>query len=158
MPTDIEPPPLFPRLPRRIPFVRASGRVLVAEDDDDMRDLVAGALRLDGYDVVEVCDGGRFIVQVSEAYEQLDARTVFDLVVSDIRMPVASGLSVVETLRRAQWRTPVILMTAFVDDELRRRAKALDAVLFDKPFDIDDLRTIALNLLLRGPLPPSSSY
>jgi DNA-binding response OmpR family regulator len=65
-------------------------------------------------------------------------------------MPIASGLSVLESLRKANWRTPVILMTAFGDDATRARAEALGAVLFDKPFDVDDLRTIALNLV-QGP-------
>ena len=49
--------------------------------------------------------------------------------------------------RKANWQTPVILMTAFGDDSTRRRAEALGAILFDKPFDVDDLRTIALNLI-----------
>jgi DNA-binding NtrC family response regulator len=122
-------------------------RVLLAEDDADMRSLVACALRSDGYEVLEAEDGGRLLVAITDAYADGTGRDAFDLVISDVRMPVASGIAVLESLRRANWKTPVILMTAFGDDATRRRAEALGAILFDKPFDVDDLRTIALNLV-----------
>jgi len=56
-------------------------------------------------------------------------------------------MSVLEGLRDAQWTMPVILMTAFGDAETRARVESRDAVLFDKPFDVDDLRTAVLNLV-----------
>ena len=62
-------------------------------------------------------------------------------------MPVANGLQVVAALRSANCWTPVILMTAFGDESMRTEAQRLGAVLFDKPFDLDDLRTAVLNLL-----------
>jgi DNA-binding response OmpR family regulator len=72
----------------------------------------------------------------------------FDLIVSDIRMPVCSGLRIVEALRRAGC-TPMILMTAFGDEQTRVQAADLRAVLFDKPFDLDDLRRVVVGLLMR---------
>jgi DNA-binding NtrC family response regulator len=64
------------------------------------------------------------------------------LIISDVRMPGVSGLDVLATLRREDWSTPVILMTAFGDLETRAEARRLGAkALFDKPFDVDDLRT-----------------
>ena len=131
---------------------QSSARVLLAEDDVDMRDLVAAKLRLDGHDVISVPDGGRLLVRIANAYigqRTDDAHEAFDLVVSDVRMPVCSGLAILEGLRRAHWTLPVILMTAFGDDATRARAAKLDAVLFDKPFDVDDLRTAVLHLLDR---------
>ena len=68
-------------------------------------------------------------------------------------MPVSTGLQILEALRRGQWHTPVILMTAFGDDATRRQAEHLSAILFDKPFDLDDLRATALHLLRRASLP-----
>jgi DNA-binding response OmpR family regulator len=147
---DADTPPLFSRPLRSRAFIPAAARVLLAEDDDEMRALVAAALRGDGYEVVEASDGGRLLVAITDAYADGSAREAFDLVVSDVRMPVSSGLSVLESLRKASWTTPVILMTAFGDDATRSRAEALGAVLFDKPFDVDDLRTIALNLVQAG--------
>ncbi len=140
--------------PRHAPVLRKDGapaRILLAEDDYEMRDLVASALRKDGYDVVDIPDGGRLLVQIAESYLGGRPYDAYDLVISDVRMPVCSGLQILEGLRRARWTAPVILMTAFGDEQTRTRAHMLDAVLFDKPFDVDDLRTAVLNLLTEEP-------
>jgi DNA-binding response OmpR family regulator len=146
MPYEVATPPLSPKSTRGI-FMPTSARVLLADDDAEMRALLAYALRSDGYEVLEAADGGRLLVAITDAYEDGTGRDAFDLVISDVRMPIASGLAVLESLRKASWRTPVILMTAFGDELTRKRAESLGAVLFDKPFDVDDLRTIALNLV-----------
>jgi DNA-binding response OmpR family regulator len=114
-------------------------RILLAEDDSDMRAMIASVLRDDGYDVIEANDGGRMLVQLARAYAEGGGRDVCDLLISDIRMPVCSGLQVLETLRSARWKTPAILMTAFGDERTRQRVLALGATLFTKPFDVDDL-------------------
>jgi len=134
---------------------RRSGafRVLLAEDDAEMRSVVADALRGDGYEVVEAVDGGRLLVDIAARLKGGDGANSVDLIVSDIRMPICTGLQIVAALRDAHWRTPVILMTAFGDEAVRRHADSLDAVLFDKPFEVDDLRTAVANLLPREPPP-----
>lgn len=140
--------------PRHAPVTRKDGapvRILLAEDDYEMRDLVASALRKDGYEVVDIPDGGRLLVQIAESYLAGKAYDAYDLVISDVRMPVCSGLQILEGLRRARWTAPVILMTAFGDEQTRTRAHMLDAILFDKPFDVDDLRTAVMNLLTEDP-------
>lgn len=122
-------------------------RVLLAEDDPDMRTLVARGLRLDGYQVVEASNGAE-LFGLLEGHLGRTARTSgFDLVVSDIRMPSWSGLEILAHLRAVDPHTPVILMTAFASHETRRVVEAFHAVLFDKPFELDDLRTAVLNLL-----------
>jgi DNA-binding response OmpR family regulator len=123
-------------------------RVLVADDDAEMRRLVAEALRKDDYDVVEESDGGRLLVRIAAIYSFAATMDPFDLIVSDIRMPVCSGLDILKGLREAHWKTPVILMTAFGDDETRDRAERLGALLFDKPFQIGALRAVVRQLLL----------
>jgi two-component system cell cycle response regulator CpdR len=122
-------------------------RILVAEDDAEMRRLVTDALRDDGYEVVELADGGRLLVDIAARLKAEPKGDEIDLIVSDIRMPICTGLQILEALRQAHWRTPVILMTAFGDDATRRQAESLRAVLFDKPFDLDDLRTAVANML-----------
>ena len=124
-------------------------RVIVAEDDPEMRRLVVEALRKDGHQVTEATDGGRLLVTLAHQRVDRDGVDLADLVVSDVRMPVVSGMQILEQLRAAHWRVPVILMTAFGDDATRGRARSLGAVLFDKPFDIDDLRTAVACLLQR---------
>lgn len=112
-----------------------------------MRRLIVEALRQDGNDVHEARDGGRLLVELTHGRE-CDYEHV-DLIVSDIRMPVCSGLQIVGALRAAHCLIPIVLMTAFGDDETRAHAQLLGAVLFDKPFALDDLRTTVVNLLAR---------
>ena len=126
-------------------------RVLVADDDAEMRRMVAETLRRDAYEVVEEPDGGRLLVRIAAIYSFERTVDPFDLIVSDIRMPVCSGLDIVKGLREAHWTTPVILMTAFGDDETRARAETLGALLFDKPFQMGALRAVVRTLLYEHP-------
>lgn len=122
-------------------------RILVAEDESELRELAAAALRECGYDVIEVGDGGRLLVCIASSYGQGGRDVACDLLVTDMRMPVCSGLAIVEGLRQAHWTIPVILMTAFGTRSIRARAKALDAVILDKPFGFHDLQTTVKRLL-----------
>jgi len=126
--------------------IHHASRILLAEDDAEMRSLVAGALRLDGHEVVEVADGGGLLRQIANAMTS-DGPAIYDLVLSDIRMPVCNGMQVLECLRQTRWGTPVILMTAFGDHRTRVEVESMGAFLVDKPFDLDDLRTLVLNLV-----------
>jgi len=120
-------------------------RILVAEDDPDMRELLTASLRDDGFNVEEASDGGRLLVRVASTYAAPD--TSIDLIISDIRMPICDGLQILRNLRRANWKIPVILMTAFSDPTTEAEATKLGAVLIDKPFDLDAFRTTVINLL-----------
>ena len=117
-------------------------RVLLAEDDGEMRDLVTRVLRDEGYEVLEARDGTEAIARLEEGD--------FDLVLSDVRMPGADGM---EVLRRAMARNlhqPVILMTAFGTIEFAVQAMREGAYHYiAKPFDIDDLVEIAANAAAR---------
>ena len=132
-----------PRRGRRA--VHDPPRILVAEDDAEMLEILVEVLRADGYDVQGANDGGRMLVQLAKGptcnYQDVD------LIISDIRMPVISGLQMVETLRVAHCDVPIILMTGFGDARTRTHAESLGAVLFDKPFGIDDLRSVVVELL-----------
>ena len=125
-------------------------RILDAEDDGEMRRLVTDALRKDGYDVVSVSDGGRLLDTLTQESKVDKPRgDVFDLLVSDVRMPLCGGMQILEQLRSAHWTIPVILMTAFGDAASREKARALGALLFDKPFGMEDLRSAVAYLLQR---------
>jgi two-component system nitrogen regulation response regulator GlnG len=115
-------------------------RVLVAEDDPDMRDLVVEALRKDGYEVEQAVDGAELFVRIAESIVREPSGASFDVVVSDVRMPGGTALELVERLVFTPRRIPFILMTAFGDDDTRRRAERAGAVLFDKPLNLSDLR------------------
>ena len=67
-------------------------RVLVADDDGDMRRLLVESLSKDGHDVSEAANGGRLLVRLAEAFGRNRAVLSIDVLVTDIRMPVCSGL------------------------------------------------------------------
>jgi FixJ family two-component response regulator len=101
--------------------------------------MLAIALRRDGYEVIEAESGGKLLVKLAHQFLHAGHPDLVDLVVTDVRMPVCTGTQVLEQMRAARWRTPVILMTAFGDASLRNSADKLGAILFDKPFEVDDL-------------------
>jgi DNA-binding response OmpR family regulator len=78
-----------------------------------------------------------------------DIEAVWDLIVSDIRLPSGDGLLVLEALRRAGCGAPMIVMTAFGDEATRRRVEGLGGVLLEKPFPLEELTT-AIDHLLFG--------
>jgi DNA-binding response OmpR family regulator len=125
-------------------------RIIVAEDDAPMRQLVVEALRKDGYEVSAVSDGGQLLVSMACRLTHCGGLDVADLVLSDVRMPICSGMQILERLRGARCQVPVILMTAFDDAEARARAYSLGAVLLDKPFALEHLRRVVAALLRRG--------
>ena len=120
-------------------------KIVVADDDPAMRRLVVEALRRDGHEVEQAGNGAALLNRLAVNVDQ--PASGLDLIISDIRMPAFTGLDLLEALRAIDCTTPVILMTAFPDVETRKAARRLGAVLFDKPFDIDDLRTATLHLL-----------
>lgn len=115
-----------------------------------MRRLIAEALRKDGYEVITVSDGGRLLVTLAHQFVEKDGVDFADLLLSDIRMPVCTGMQILEQVRAANWQFPVILMTAFGDAATRNQAQTLGALLFDKPFELSELRTAVHALLGRG--------
>lgn len=112
--------------------------VLLAEDDEEMRSLLAACLEQDGYTVDQVADGTA-LLDTFEALRTGTAAVVPDLVVTDIQMPGCNGLGAVAQLRQWNESLPVIVITAFGDARVHERARELevDRVL-DKPFDLGD--------------------
>lgn len=127
-------------------------RVLVAEDDTELRHMVATLLSADGYDVIEVEDGEQLLHYMGALPQDTDATDPApDVIISDVCMPQFDGLQVLASLRDASVKIPVVLMTAFASDSICERAGELGAVtLLPKPFEIDDLRMIVMNLAERS--------
>jgi DNA-binding response OmpR family regulator len=114
-------------------------KVLVADDDDDLRASIVNALRADGYMVLEARDGEETLAFFHKA--AADPSTRPDVILADVRMPKLSGLGVLVQLRRAGVRLPVVMMTAFYPDSVDIVAKRLGArSVLRKPFDLGALR------------------
>ncbi len=122
-------------------------RVLLAEDQPEMRSLLRSALVRDGYEVIEAEDGPSLIRAIISGLLDEHARAP-DLIITDVRMPGFTGLEVLARLRREEWSTPVILITAFGDEALHAEAARLGATcVLDKPFEVEDLRAAVRGLL-----------
>jgi CheY-like chemotaxis protein len=116
-------------------------RLLVAEDDKALREMIVALFRADGYDVVPVTNGVELldVLQVSLDLES-DVRE-FDFVISDVRMPGTSGPRALARIGDRQRVPPVVFMTAFGDEEVHEEAMRVGAVaVLDKPVDLDELR------------------
>jgi CheY-like chemotaxis protein len=125
-------------------------RVLLAEDDPDMRRLLAARLRAAGHHVVEASDGVG-IVDVIESMVWSEPPDAFDVIVSDVHMPGLSGLDVLAALRCSGLPTPVILITAFGDDDVHAEALELGAVaVLDKPIDPQALDAAVMQVVPRS--------
>jgi two-component system response regulator HydG len=122
-------------------------RVLVADDDPCTREVVAEILRDMGLEVITSDDGGRMLVAIADQYKSGRTPEDVHLVVTDVVMPVMSGLDVLKGLRAAHWKTPVIVMTAFATEDVRDVVGKLGAVLLVKPVTLEVLQSTVRELL-----------
>lgn len=109
-------------------------RILIADDEETIRALLSRALRLDGHEVAITPDG-------AAALDELARGGPFDLLLSDIRMPVMDGIALALAAARELPDLPILLMTGYADQ--RERAAGLDALIHDvvtKPFTLADIR------------------
>jgi CheY-like chemotaxis protein len=112
--------------------------VALAEDDPDTRAMLKKALLSAGYDVVELRDGLSLMTLVSSA--MTDDLAPPDFIVADVRMPHVTGLQALQALQRTALTTPVVLMSAFLDSEMRRAAVRWGAAaVLEKPLDPEHL-------------------
>src|SRR4029077_1288456 len=117
-------------------------RVLIVDDEDSMRQLVARAIAMDGHDITTASDG-------AEALEILGSEQgAFDLLLTDIQMPVMDGIALALAAARDFPELTILLMTGFA--EQRERASGLNAIAHDvitKPFSVADIRTAVADAL-----------
>ena len=117
-------------------------RILLAEDEPDICAFVERGLMLDGHAVDTVHDGGAALHAIRAA------APVYDLVLSDIKMPVMDGIQLALAIAEDWPDMPILLMTAYADQ--RERAHGLESLIADvlrKPFALDDLRGAVMRAL-----------
>lgn len=79
-------------------------KILIAEDDNELRQLFSHVLIKNGYSVVGVPNGQKALAAMETSY--------YDLIISDIMMPVMDGYELVRTIRASGYNTPVLMITA----------------------------------------------
>lgn len=119
-------------------------RLLIADDDPVLLALLVEAFRDDGYDVTEVSDGVELLRLTTT--EELEAHR-FDAIISDVLLPGVSGIGMLMQLQHEPNAPPVVLITGFGDNDVHAWAQQLGAAAtFNKPFELDDLKTVVVNL------------
>jgi DNA-binding NtrC family response regulator len=110
-----------------------TAKILVADDEQNLRRVLVAMLRRDGHDVVQAASGVEAIEQLAEV----------DVVITDLRMPGANGMDVLRTAAKTFPQIPVIMITAY--GSVGQAVEAIKAGAFDyieKPFEQDSIRAI----------------
>jgi CheY-like chemotaxis protein len=113
----------------------AKARVLVIDDDDDLRTLVVRLVQQAGYDADTAADG-------QAGLERL-AQRAYDVIVCDLRMPRMDGVAFYRELERRDPTTSkrVIFMTTHVRTEYRDFVRGVPVPVLNKPFTLDEFRS-----------------
>lgn len=110
-------------------------RILIVDDEEPLRSLVARALAMDGHETLTAEDG-------AAALDLLQAESgAFDLLLTDIKMPIMDGIALALKTARDYPNLTILLMTGYADQ--RERAHGLEALIHDvitKPFSVADIR------------------
>jgi len=107
-------------------------RILVVEDEESVRDFVTRVLTMHGHSVLVAVDGAQAVDLMGSHH--------FDLLLSDIAMPMMDGISLALKVRATRPHVPILLMTGFADE--RQRAHNLTLLiegLITKPFNMEQL-------------------
>jgi CheY-like chemotaxis protein len=118
-------------------------KILIAEDDDAIRELVMRALNEDGHQLTGAADGAEALDALSHG----DCE--FDLLLTDVKMPVLDGIALALAAGRDHPDVAIMLMTGYADQ--RERAHGLDALVHDvinKPFSVEQIKGAVREALL----------
>ncbi len=110
-----------------------TAKILVADDEQNLRRVLVALLRREGHEVIQAASGLEAIEKLAEV----------DVVITDLRMPGADGMEVLRTAARVHPHTPVIMITAY--GSVGQAVEAIKAGAFDyieKPFEQDAIRVI----------------
>jgi two-component system response regulator PilR (NtrC family) len=115
-------------------------KILIVDDEQSMRDFLAIMLKKEGHEVVAAGTG-------NDALKAIQAE-IFDLVITDVKMPGMDGIEVLKTIKDISSETVVIMITAFATAETAVEAMKLGAYDYIiKPFKVDELKLIIQNSL-----------
>jgi len=115
-------------------------KILVVDDEKSLREVMSIMLKRAGYAVTEAADGEEAIGQVN--------RDIFDLVITDLRMPKADGMDVLKAVKSSSPDTVVLVVTAFATADSAVEAMKQGAYDYlTKPFQVDEVQLIIRNAL-----------
>lgn len=91
-------------------------RVLLVDDTDHVRKMLAEMLTLDGFEIAGQASSGQEAIDAARA-------SLPDIIVMDLKMPGMDGITATEQIRAISATIPIILYTAYLDDEIETRAR-----------------------------------
>ena len=141
----IEPPREKPSDNRRRQWSHG-GRVLLVEDEDTVRAVAERALVRQGYEVVTAADGEEGLEILTRTY---DGGGKFDLIVSDVVMPTMDGPTMAREIRARLPELPLLFMSGYAEETLRREIGIPDIHFLPKPFSVQQI-VGAVEAVLRG--------
>ncbi len=119
---------------------KLKGKILVVDDEKSMREVLEIFLKGEGYEVA-VAEGGGSAIEFAK-------KDIFDLVITDLKMPGMNGVEVLKNVKSISPNTIVVLITAFGSTESAIEAMKLGAYDYiQKPFKMDDIRLVVKNAL-----------
>ena len=117
-------------------------RILIVDDEKDIRDTMRAFFELQGFEVFEAADGVEAIERVREE--------PFDVVLTDLMMPGLNGLEVLKLVRSTSPATAVLIITAYPSPQVESKAMELGCDGFlSKPFRLDQLKSAVHQSLTR---------
>jgi DNA-binding NtrC family response regulator len=132
-------------------MVASRGRVLIVDDDVDVREVLVDRLRAEGFETVAASDGAEGLRRIREED--------FDLVLLDLQMPEMDGMGVLRRLQEERLDATVVIMTAYGSIELA--VEAMKAGAFDfipKPLHVERLRVVVEKAAERQQLRRENAY
>ena len=128
-----------------------NGRVLIVDDEPDIRKVVRMTLQKAGYEVLEAEDGEKAIEVINSG----ENRLLLDVVICDIRMPKVNGIEAITYFRRNYPRVPLIVLTGFPDTDMATsllREGVVDYLV--KPVEGDKLKAAVMRAMEQRELAP----
>jgi two-component system cell cycle sensor histidine kinase/response regulator CckA len=120
-----------------------TGTILLVEDEDMVRTVAERALARQGYKVLTAADG-------EQALEVLASGEAIDLMISDVVMPNMDGPTMVGHARRTHPDLPVLFMSGYAEEQLRKSIDIANVAFLPKPFSVSQLAEAARDTLAAG--------
>ena len=119
----------------------AGGKLLLVEDEDMVRAVAERALVRAGYTVTTVTDGEEGLAEVA------NGSTEFDLIVSDVVMPVMDGPAMARAIRRVKPDIPILFMSGYAEEQLRNDIDIDNMHFIPKPFSVQQINSKVAEVL-----------
>ncbi len=119
--------------------MKATKKILVIDDEEDIRDIICEFCELNGYECVKASNG-------KEAIEIFN-KEKFDIVFSDIKMPDIDGYEFVKKIKEVNKKIPIVIISGFIDDRTKNKFNEIGIDFYlEKPFKLSDIDNLIQKL------------